>query len=143
MSVALTVNERNPLVYYRRGLAYYKNKEFEAAIKDLIKSLEFNPNKSIQSDIYYHIGIANSNLEKYQEAIEPFTKAIDFDPQSKYYHERAKCEILLDQSLNALNDLNEVIKQQPSNAFAYFRRGFANKALKLYDEAAEDFMKAR
>ena len=43
----------------------------------------------------------------------------------------------------ALSDLNEVIKQQPDNAFAYFRRGFAHKALKKYDEAAEDFMKAR
>jgi tetratricopeptide (TPR) repeat protein len=43
----------------------------------------------------------------------------------------------------ALKDLNEVIKMQPNNAFAYFRRGFAHKALRLYDEAAEDFMRAR
>lgn len=26
LSNALIVNEKNPLVYYRRGLAYYKNK---------------------------------------------------------------------------------------------------------------------
>lgn len=45
--------------------------------------------------------------------------------------------------MNALKDLNEVIKIQPVNAFAYFRRGFAHKALKLYEEAADDFMKAR
>lgn len=32
---------------------------------------------------------------------------------------------------------------QPTNPFAYFRRGFAQKALKYYDESAEDFMKAR
>ena len=65
------------------------------------------------------------------------------DSQPKYYHERAKCEILLDQSMNALKDLNEVIKMQPNNAFAFFRRGFAHKALRLYDQAAEDFLKAR
>ena len=35
LSNALSVNEKNPLVYYRRGLAYYKNKEYKAAIKDL------------------------------------------------------------------------------------------------------------
>ena len=36
-----------------------------------------------------------------------------------------------------------MIKSQPNNAFAYFRRGFAHKALRLYEEAAEDFLKAR
>lgn len=45
--------------------------------------------------------------------------------------------------MNALNDLNEVIKIQPANAFAFFRRGFAHKALRRYDEAADDFLKAR
>ena len=39
--------------------------------------------------------------------------------------------------------MNEVIKYQPNNAFAYFRRGFAHKAPKLYEEAADDFLKAR
>ncbi len=61
----------------------------------------------------------------------------------KYYHERAKCYILLDQSKEALEDLNEVISQQPANAFAYFRRGLAFKFLKMYEESAENFMKAR
>ncbi len=49
----------------------------------------------------------------------------------------------MDQNVSALKDLNEVIKMQPNNPFAYFRRGFAQKALKYYDESAEDFMKAR
>jgi Tfp pilus assembly protein PilF len=40
-------------------------------------------------------------------------------------------------------DLNEVIKKQPENAYAYFRRAFAYKALKKYDETAEDFEMAR
>ncbi len=62
LSNALAVNERNPMVYYRRGLAYYKNKEFLASIKDLEKSLMYEPSKHIQPDIFYHIGIAYSNL---------------------------------------------------------------------------------
>lgn len=36
-----------------------------------------------------------------------------------------------------------MINQQPQNSFAYFRRALAYKALKLYEEAAENFMKAR
>ena len=33
--------------------------------------------------------------------------------------------------------------RQPSNAHAYFRRAFAHKALKNYDDAASDFEKAK
>lgn len=91
MTTALNVNDKNPSIYYRRGLAYYKNTEYEKTINDLEKSLKLLPMKSIQSDIYYHIGIAYSNLEKYHEAVEPLTKAINLDPKPKYYHERAKC----------------------------------------------------
>jgi tetratricopeptide (TPR) repeat protein len=36
-----------------------------------------------------------------------------------------------------------VIGQQPENAFAYFRLALALKELKRYDEAAENFAKAR
>ena len=43
----------------------------------------------------------------------------------------------------ALNDLNKVLKDQESNAFAYFRRALAHKALKAYQLAADDFMRAR
>jgi tetratricopeptide (TPR) repeat protein len=65
LSHALAVNEKNPLVYYRRGLAYYKNKSFLASIQDLEKSLKYSPSKNIQADVYYHMGIAYANLEKY------------------------------------------------------------------------------
>ena len=36
-----------------------------------------------------------------------------------------------------------MIKLQPKNSHAYFGRAFALKALKRYDEAAEDFEKAK
>lgn len=69
LTTALNVNSRNPAIHYRRGLAYYKNNEYEKAIGDLERSLLLSPPKNIQSDIYYHIGIAYSNLEKYQQAV--------------------------------------------------------------------------
>ena len=51
--------------------------------------------------------------------------------------------MLLDKNEEALSDLNQVVCDQPDNAFAYFRRAFALKALKKYEDAADDFMKAR
>jgi len=38
-----------------------------------------------------------------------------------------------------VNDFSVVIKKNPKNAHAYFRRAFSLKALKRFTEAAEDF----
>ena len=83
---ALSTNQDNPIVYYRRGLALYKNRDYLAAIKDLQESLLHKPGKNIQADIYYHIGIAHSNLEEFSNALDPLSKAIEIDPTPKYYH---------------------------------------------------------
>ncbi len=79
------------------------------------------------------IGVSYANKEEYKEAIEPFTNAIARKKVPRYFHERAKCYILLEKNQEALEDLNEVIEQQPGNAFAYFRRGLTYKALKMYE----------
>lgn len=47
--------------------------------------------------------------------------------------------MLTDQYKKALDDYSEVITLQPKNSHAYFGRAFAYKALKEYDNAAEDF----
>jgi len=51
--------------------------------------------------------------------------------------------LLTDQFQKSLDDYSEVIKLQSKNSHAYFGRAFAYKALKRYDDAAEDFEKAK
>jgi Tfp pilus assembly protein PilF len=63
--------------------------------------------------------------------------------EGSYIHERAKSYLLTDQYKKALDDYSEVIKLQPKNSHAFFGRAFAYKALKEYDNAAEDFEKAK
>jgi len=43
----------------------------------------------------------------------------------------------------AYDDFCQVIRRNPANAHAYFRRAFSLKALRRYEEAADDFEKAR
>ena len=50
---------------------------------------------------------------------------------------------MIDMHQEAVNDFNVVIKKNPKNAHAYFRRAFSLKALKRYPEAAEDFESAK
>jgi len=43
----------------------------------------------------------------------------------------------------AVADFDVVIKKNPKNAHAYFRRAFSLKALKRFADAVDDFEKAR
>ncbi|TNJ28415.1 Tetratricopeptide repeat protein [Giardia muris] len=60
-----------------------------------------------------------------------------------YLHERAKCLQELGLHELATDDFTTVIRFQPRNDRAYFRRGFSLRAVGLFDEAALDFEKAR
>lgn len=67
-------------------------------------------------------------------------------------HERAKAYQIIEEHQAAVEDFSLVIKKNPKNAHAYFRRAFSLKALKVsslpntlqkYPEAADDFEKAK
>ena len=74
--MALDKKPNDPQIYYRRGLALYKNKEFKKCIQDLYKSFENKPFHSYIPDIHYHLGISYANLEHFDKAIEPLSNAI-------------------------------------------------------------------
>ena len=61
----------------------------------------------------------------------------------RYIHERAKAFQMIDEHEKAIEDFSLVIKKNPKNAHAYFRRAFSYKAIKKYTEAADDFEKAK
>ena len=50
---------------------------------------------------------------------------------------------MIEEHENAVDDFSQVIKRNPKNAHAHFRRAFSYKALKNYSEAADDFEKAK
>ena len=50
---------------------------------------------------------------------------------------------MIDDHENAVKDFNLLIKKNPKNAHAHFRRAFSHKALKNYAQGAEDFETAK
>ena len=48
-------------LYYLRGKAFYQQREYQAAIDDVNKSLQLDPNSQDAHDCYYHMGIAYAN----------------------------------------------------------------------------------
>lgn len=57
----------------------------------------------------------------------------------RYIHERAKSYQMIEDHDLAVDDFDAVIKKNPKNAHAYFRRAFSHKCLQNYSEAADDF----
>jgi tetratricopeptide (TPR) repeat protein len=103
LSNALARKATDPKILYKRGLAYYRNKEFKKAIKDLYTSLENKPFETYEADIYYHLGISYSNLEMFEKSIPPLSKAIELAyNEPSYIHERAKSFLLTDQFQKSL-----------------------------------------
>ena len=49
----------------------------------------------------------------------------------RYIHERAKAYQMIYDHERAIEDFNVVIKKNPKNAHAFFRRAFSHKALKV------------
>ncbi|GMF47403.1 unnamed protein product [Phytophthora fragariaefolia] len=65
------------------------------------------------------------------------------EAQLLYIHERAKALQLERYHAEALADFSFVVTRQPTNAHAYFRRGFAHKALGDFNAAGHDLQTAR
>eukprot|EP00352_Strombidinopsis_acuminata_P000415 CAMPEP_0176341628 /NCGR_PEP_ID=MMETSP0126-20121128/2529_1 /TAXON_ID=141414 ORGANISM="Strombidinopsis acuminatum, Strain SPMC142" /NCGR_SAMPLE_ID=MMETSP0126 /ASSEMBLY_ACC=CAM_ASM_000229 /LENGTH=100 /DNA_ID=CAMNT_0017686557 /DNA_START=563 /DNA_END=865 /DNA_ORIENTATION=+ len=94
--------------------------------------------------MYYHIGLSYCRLYKFDKSIYPLSKAIEKLPNDlRYVHERAKAYQMIEDHSNAIEDFNTVIKRNPKNAHAYFRRAFSLKAIGKFAEAADDFEKAK
>ncbi|KAE9353220.1 hypothetical protein PR003_g3986 [Phytophthora rubi] len=127
-----------PDLYYHMGLSYALEGQNMDAVEHFTSaydhsllvgtSIEAGNN---QEDELHDAGDKQNQLQQLHEA------------QLLYIHERAKALQLERYHAEALADFSFVITQQPTNAHAYFRRGFAHKALGDFNAAAHDLQTAR
>ena len=68
--------------YYNLGLAYYKNNDYEEAVKQLDNALKHEPFDNKESLIYNNRGLAKKGLGKTDEAEKDFRKSLELDPKS-------------------------------------------------------------
>ena len=126
LNLALVIKEDDPQVHYRLGLAFYADADFKQCVRALKTALMNKPFFSYEADIFYHIGLAYCNQEKFEKAIYPFTRCIELNPSEiSFIHERAKAYQMIEDHENAVKDFDLLIKKNPKNAHAYFRRAFS------------------
>ncbi len=64
-------------VYYNRGDAYYRHREYQQAIEDYTHAIELNPNAA---QAYIGRGDVYDKLEEYHRALADYDQAIELDP---------------------------------------------------------------
>uniref|UniRef100_A0A0G4IFW0 UDP-N-acetylglucosamine--peptide N-acetylglucosaminyltransferase SPINDLY n=1 Tax=Chromera velia CCMP2878 TaxID=1169474 RepID=A0A0G4IFW0_9ALVE len=160
------------LLLFERGLTRYTMRTFRNAIGDFKAALEAPVPLShrLLPELYYFMGVSFANLGKHAFAVPSFDNAMhhatnapeedelkgpwpELDANASkppvgvyvphYVHERAKALQAVGQHARALQDFSVVLDMQPSNARALFRRAFSYKALRAFEDAAEDFESAR
>ena len=123
MDRALNQNQQDPQVLYKLGLTYYADQKYKKCIKTMKLALKNKPFLTYEADIYYHMGLTYCRVEKFEKSIFPFSRCVERIPTDiRYVHERAKAYQMIEYHEKAVDDFSVVIKRNPKNAHAYFRR---------------------
>lgn len=144
--------------YYYRGLAKYKIKQFDQAMKDL--NLVIKRKEGGDKEDYYNYGYCYYACKQYKEAINNFNLAIDialkekekkkkrtakkknkFNELKYCYYLRGMSNYHLKEYDLAENDFDEAIKEDPSFLQAYLDRGKIENEENKYTKALKDFDK--
>ena len=130
--MAMKQSPQDPQILYKLGLTYYADTKYKKCIKMMKIALQNKPFLTYECDIYYHLGLSYCRIEKFEKSIFPFSRCVERIPTDvRYIHERAKAHQMIEFHEQAVADFNVVIKRNPKNAHAYFRRAFSLKSLKV------------
>ena len=102
--------------------------------------LESPQQRTINAEEYYDLGMNAFGIGDYDEAISNFNQAIEIKPAIPYYYmSRGQCRELKNDEMGALIDYEMVLKLDPENTNAHFKRAWINYKRGSYDRAVEDY----
>jgi tetratricopeptide (TPR) repeat protein len=125
----------------RQGQKKYDQKNFQGAIEDYTKALQF---KSDDAILYQSRGQARRDLGKKEEALADYTQAIQLKPElALTYWKRGELYRELGKSKNAIEDYTKSLEFKPTEPWlVYHKRGMVKRSLNDKNGAIEDYKKA-
>lgn len=141
-------------VYVSLGSAYQASNNLDEAIKAYNKAIELDKNNS---SAFYYLGAAHYSKKNYKKASEYYQKALTFEPENNEIKNALKdaklalLDTILDRGLDEFNSkrytkametFNYVVKNDPSNGYAYYYRAMIHDALNRHKYAIRDYKKA-
>ncbi len=134
---AIDLNPKFASAYLVRYLIYYKKGDFNAARKDLDKTIELDP---LNARAYCERA---SMGKDYGASLSDFAKAMEINPNlPELYYSRAMKYWANGKSDLALADCNTALRLDPQCAVAFYIRGFLYKYMGHKKSADLDFQQA-
>jgi tetratricopeptide (TPR) repeat protein len=129
--------ERDPVSYYSRALAYDEMGQFESAIEDYDKAIALNPSFT---NAYNNRGLDFYEIGQLDRAIADFDHAISLNPaHAQAYYNRGLVFDKMGQLDKALADYDRAISLSPYDVDAYNNRGKVFSRIGQLDRAIADF----
>jgi putative GTP pyrophosphokinase len=101
------------LIYKHRGMANFAQSNYDDAIVDFNKALEFDP-KSYK--VAYYRGVVRSVLKQLPEAIDDYTMSLDINPFQAYcLFRRGQAYFHIGDYPQALSDCEAALAMEPGN----------------------------
>ncbi|MEM7725384.1 MAG: tetratricopeptide repeat protein [Cyanobacteria bacterium P01_A01_bin.45] len=130
--------------YLNRGLAYYRQGNYQAAISDNYQVIKLKPH---DFRAYYNLGITVAATGNYQQAIHAFNIALTQVPQFSHlslaniYNDRGFANLKLYNLPAAFLDFSQAIRFNPENDVALLNRGCTCTKIGCLSNAIADFSK--
>jgi tetratricopeptide (TPR) repeat protein len=120
-------------------LAWYYKGEYDNAIADYGRAIEYSPNYVLA---YYNRGLAWHNKGELEKAIDDYDKAVEFNPNYAFaYNNRGYIWYFKQEFSKAISDYSKAIECNPNYTLAFNNRGLAHHFKGEYDNAINDFSK--
>lgn len=125
--------------YFERGKVYLQKGEFEEAQKDLLKSIELNPNIKEAYSLLAQIELIHGNDN---EAMKYLEKVSHQEGDDRYYYSLGKILYNAGKYQKAIEQFNKAIEKNKYFVDAYVYKGHSLAKLGNYEEAIENLRKA-
>jgi tetratricopeptide (TPR) repeat protein len=133
---AIKKNTNDAEVYFKMGVAYYKQKEYHTAREHLEKATELNPNSA---EAYYYLGLVYSEIFfDMSVALLAFQKALTIKPNYAEAYVGMGVVYLKDRDyIQAMEAFKKAISINPSCADAYYHMYEAQSSAHDFSQAKE------
>ena len=131
--------ERNPFVvtaYQVRGIARQNLKDYDGAIADFLEGLKIQPENKV---FLRSLGVSYALKDEYARADSCFENFISIFPsEPSAYITRAQLKMEMNDSIQALANLNKAIELDKSSSYAFGLRGMILEGQEKHTEAIRD-----
>jgi len=139
-NAAISMNKKDPVLYYNRSSVFFANRQWDEAIPDLDKAISLDKK---YADAWLQRGIVHYYRGRFNESLPDVNQSLKLNSRNaNAYRFRASIYLVQNKYNDALQDCFQAISIMPNFPEAYETRAYIYLHTGKYDKAAFDFNKA-